>query len=243
MIYGVISDIHANLEAMEAVLAELRGCDGFLCLGDIVGYGADPSACIERVRELPGLVCVAGNHDLAALNQHDREWFNPFARAAIEWTAGQLTPDDESYLAALPRSVRVEDATLVHGSLPEEMAYITSPGEARVCFDAMPSTLAFIGHTHVAEYYTAVEDGVLPRQASMWSGGAVSLESKHRYILNPGAVGQPRDANPEASFALWDAAAQTVEIKRVGYDVERAQGKMENAGLPAYLVQRLAVGR
>jgi diadenosine tetraphosphatase ApaH/serine/threonine PP2A family protein phosphatase len=243
MIYGIISDIHANLEAVEAVLAELRGCGGFLCLGDIVGYGADPSACIERVQELPNLVCVAGNHDLAVLNQHDREWFNPLARAAIDWTAGQLTPDDESYLAALPASIRVEDAILVHGSLPEEMAYITSPGEARVCFDAMPGKLAFIGHTHVAEYYAAVEDDPLPSQVSMPSGGSISLESRHRYILNPGAVGQPRDANPAASFALWDPAARRVEIKRVSYDVERAQAKMEEAGLPQYLVERLALGR
>ncbi len=243
MIYGIISDIHANLEAMKAALAQLGECDRFLCLGDVVGYGADPSACIERLRGLPDLVCIAGNHDLAALDQYDRDWFNPFARAAIDWTSEQLTDEDKSYLASLPRFVHVEDAILVHGSLPDEMAYITTPEEAKACFDAMPGGLALVGHTHVAEYYRAADATRSPERVSLLSGGIVSLEPESRYIVNPGAVGQPRDGNPAASYALWDPEARTIEVRRVGYDIDSAQDKMRRAGLPDYLVERLAIGR
>jgi predicted phosphodiesterase len=244
MTYGLISDIHGNLEALEAVLSQLEGAvEGFLCLGDIVGYGADPGACVDRVRALPDVICVAGNHDLAAIGRYDLEWFNPLAREAIQWTSEQLSPEQHSYLASLQLTVHVDRALLVHGSLPDEMAYITAPQEARVCFDAMPGDLTFVGHTHVAEYYRLRQSTRFPEVTPLWSGGRVSLESKLRYIVNPGAIGQPRDGNPAASFGVWDLEAGTVETRRLGYDIERAQGKMREAGLSEYLIERLSVGR
>jgi len=243
MTYGLISDIHGNLEAFDAVLEALDSVDAFLCLGDIIGYGADPALCLEKLRSLPGLLCVAGNHDLAAVGRYDISWFNPFARAAVEWTAEQLSDEQTSYLRNLPLTAHVEGAILVHGSLPDEMGYVTSPQEARACFDAMPGDTAFIGHTHVAEYYQIPRGTMPPTQVSLWSGGAVDLRDDLRYIINPGAVGQPRDGNPAASFGIWDVEARTVEIKRVPYDVEKAQAKIGSAGLPDYLSERLTVGR
>jgi diadenosine tetraphosphatase ApaH/serine/threonine PP2A family protein phosphatase len=243
MTYGLISDIHANLEALEAVLDELGGVDGFLCMGDLVGYGADPGPCLERVRQLPRLICVAGNHDLAAIGSYDLDWFNPFARGALEWTAKRLSAEEKSYLGALPLTAHADGAVVVHGSLPDEMDYITEPDEARVCFDAMPGDLAFIGHTHVTEYYRTRRGSRFPEQVSLWSGGAVELKEGVRYIVNPGAIGQPRDGNPAASFGIWRVEDRVVEIRRVGYDIETAQEKMARAGLAEYLVERLAIGR
>jgi diadenosine tetraphosphatase ApaH/serine/threonine PP2A family protein phosphatase len=241
--YGLISDIHGNLEALDAVLAELADADGFLCLGDIVGYGADPGACLTRVRELPNLICVAGNHDLAAVGGYDLSWFNPFARAAIGWTADRLTDEQTSYLRSLPSTAHVDSALLVHGSLPNEMDYITSPAEARLCFDAMPGDLAFVGHTHVAEYYQTRRRSRVPQQISLRSGGDIGTRDKTRYIVNPGAIGQPRDGNPAASFGSWEVEAGTITIRRIAYDIEAAQAKMRKARLPEYLLERLSVGR
>ena len=257
MTYGLISDIHANLEALEAVLKALGRVDGFLCMGDIVGYGADPGPCLETIRRLPRLICVAGNHDLAAIGSYDLGWFNEFARAAVEWTAKQLTPDNRSYLASLPLTAHADGALIVHGSLPNEMDYITTPDEARLCFDAMPGDLAFIGHTHITEYYRTRPSGPrggpsgsqrgrgsrFPEQVSLWSGGTVDLKEGVRYIANQGAVGQPRDGNPAASFGVWRVEDRAIEIRRVSYDIEAAQDKMVKAGLPSYLAERLAVGR
>ena len=281
MNYGLISDIHANLESLEAVLKELEGVHAFLCMGDIVGYGADPGPCLERVRALPRLICVAGNHDLAAVGSYDPNWFNPFARAAIEWTAQQLTPVQKDYLRSLPLSAHADGAVIVHGSLPDEMDYITSPDEARLCFDAMPGDLALIGHTHVTECYRTrrastplpqdpaeVRGATLslpplgfargdpelvegpkgrgsrfPEQVALWSGGAIDLNEGVRYIVNAGAVGQPRDGNPAASFGVWRVEDRVIELRRVAYDIERAQAKMGAAGLPEYLIERLATGR
>lgn len=242
MTYGLISDIHGNLEALEAVLPHLDGVDAYVCLGDIVGYGADPGSCIERVRELPGLRVVAGNHDIAVLGRFELEWFNPFARAAIEWTQEHVSADDKSYLASLPLTAHVEGALLVHGSLPEEMDYITSVEDARVCFDAMPGDLALVGHTHISEYYVVRQETRFPQQVSLRSGGRVELESGLRYIVNPGAVGQPRDGNPDASFGVWDVDAGFIEVRRIPYDMEGAQEKIVAAGLPPSLAERLTIG-
>jgi diadenosine tetraphosphatase ApaH/serine/threonine PP2A family protein phosphatase len=245
MTYGLISDIHGNLEALDAVLSELKDVDAFLCLGDIVGYGPDPVACLDRVRGLPHLVCVVGNHDLAATDGENLDWFNPFARAAIEWTAEQLSPQDKQYLRSLPLTAHVDTAILVHGSLldPEKMNYITSPAEARLCFDAMPGDLTFIGHTHITEYYRARKRARLPDQVPLWPGGDIPLDDRLRYIINPGAVGQPRDGNPAASFATWDLDTRTITIRRTPYDIPRVQDKMRKAVLPEYLSDRLSIGR
>ena len=243
MVYGLISDIHGSLEALEAVLAELKDCDAFLCLGDLVGYGPDPEACIDRVRELPGLVCIAGNHDLAVVNRFDVTWFNDHAREAVFWTQRQLSSEHLAYLASLPLRARAADAELVHGSLPNEMDYITTAWEAASCFEAMVGDLCFVGHTHVAEYYWQRDHSCLPEQKALWSGGTVPLAEDLRYIVNPGGVGQPRDGNRAASCGLYNTESRSVEVRRVAYDVESVQAKMREARLPEYLASRLAKGR
>jgi predicted phosphodiesterase len=243
MIYGLLSDIHANLEALEAVLADLGDVDAFLCLGDIVGYGPDPGPCVDRVRELPNLTCVAGNHDLAALGHYDIKWFNPYAGQAILWTSDQLTAEQKAFVSGLPLASDVPEALLVHGSLAEPMAYITTPAEAIQCFDEMPNALCLIGHTHVAEYYRQREGTRVCEQVSLWSGGRFNLDPDLRYIVNPGGIGQPRDGNPAAGFGILDTDAGVVEVRRVSYDIAATQEKMRAAGLPDYLIQRLSVGR
>lgn len=242
MIYGLISDVHANLEACEAVLADLSGVDAYLCLGDLVGYGPDPGACLERVRRLPGLVCVVGNHDLAAAGKYDLNWFNPHARAAIEWTERQLTGEQKSYLAALPLTAEAGRALLVHGSLPDPMEYLATVQDALNCFDAMPGTLCFLGHTHLAECFRRRGSSLFCDHVPLHSGGEIALESALRYLVNPGSVGQPRDGNPDASYGLWDTEARTIEIRRVPYDIAAVQRKMRQAGLPQYLADRLSRG-
>ncbi len=243
MVYGLISDIHGSLEALEAVLAELSGVDAFICPGDIVGYGPDPGACVERVRELPNLTCVAGNHDLAAVGDYNVKSFNLYAGQAIEWTGRQLSAEQKTYLSSLRRADHVADAEVVHGSLAEQMAYITDVGEATECFDEMQSQLCFIGHTHVAEYYRRSDDTGSCEQVPLLSGGGIKLEAGMSYIINPGAVGQPRDRNPAAAFGIYDPEARTVEVRRIEYDIARVQEKMQRAGLPADLADRLARGR
>jgi diadenosine tetraphosphatase ApaH/serine/threonine PP2A family protein phosphatase len=242
MTYGLISDIHGNLEALDAVLGELRGAEAFLCMGDIVGYGADPGACMDRVRELPNLICVAGNHDLAAVGKYDLGWFNPFAGAAIVWTADQLSEGHKSFLTSLPMKAHVERALLVHGSLPNEMEYITSIREAKDCFDAMPGDLTFIGHTHITEYYRVRATARFPEQVPLRSGGTIETSGDDRHIVNPGAIGQPRDGNADASYGIWDPDSSTVEVRRVCYDIAAAQAKMRAARLPDALSERLSAG-
>jgi diadenosine tetraphosphatase ApaH/serine/threonine PP2A family protein phosphatase len=243
MTYGLISDIHANLEAFEVVLGELKGVEAFICLGDIVGYGPSPAGCIRRLRELPGLTCIVGNHDLAAIGRYDISWFNPHARQAIEWTAEQLSQEDRDFLGSLEERKEIGGAAIVHGSWVETMGYVGDAHEAMDSFRAMPGDLSFIGHTHVAEYYANRRATEFCEQVSLWAGGAISLAGELRYLVNPGAVGQPRDGNPAASFGLYDADARAVEVRRVRYEVTAVQEKMRAAGLPEFLIARLEVGR
>lgn len=243
MVYGLISDIHANLEACEAVLADLAGVDAYLCVGDVVGYGPDPAACLERLRRLPGLVCVAGNHDLAAADRYDLSWFNAHARAAIEWTSRQLTTEQKAYLSGSPLTAQVEQAILVHGSLPDHMGYLATVQDAVACFDVMPGALCVVGHTHVTEAFQRRGMSRFCEQVSLAAGGEIALDPDLRYIVNPGAVGQPRDGNPQASYAVWDTEARLIEVRRVAYDIASVQRKMRQAGLPPYLANRLSGGR
>ncbi len=243
MTYGLISDIHSNLEALTATLAELAGVDAFLCLGDIVGYGPDPAACVDRIREQPHLTCIAGNHDLATLDDRHLKWFNPYARRAIEWTRSQLSADQTAYLTALQETAQVDNAFLVHGSLPEHMDYITSVDRAMDCFEAMSGSLCLVGHTHIAEYYSNRPGSRVCEQVSLLSGGEILLEPEVRYIVNPGAVGQPRDRNPAAGCGIYDTEARTLKILRVSYEVSVVQEKMRRVGLPDDLADRLTFGR
>lgn len=240
MKYAIISDIHGNLEALEAVLAEIvpRPIDRYICLGDIVGYGANPRECLERVRDLNPIV-VTGNHDAAACERTDIRYFNQPARAAALWTRDQLSLPERNYLASLPLVEEVEGMAMVHSSLnePEKWHYILSQFDARPTFNLLPGPACFIGHSHVPVAFEEKGGGVrvLPPE--------VMMEGGVRYIINVGSVGQPRDGDPRASFALWDTQAGRVEIIRVEYPIKPAQEKILRAGLPAILASRLSAGQ
>ena len=244
MRYLVISDIHANLAALEAVLEDAGPFDMIWCLGDVVGYGPDPNECVVRLREFDH-VCVAGNHDWAALGKLDLEDFNPDARQANAWTQKQLTPTARAYLEALPLRIQREDFLLVHGSPREPIwEYVLDLGQAVVNFTQFDERICLVGHTHIPlgfvrdlvhqDYHVLVPPYPAP----------VALNSPQmRMILNPGSVGQPRDGDPRASYALLDTKAKTWELRRVEYPIEITQERMRAHDLPRRLIQRLEIGR
>jgi diadenosine tetraphosphatase ApaH/serine/threonine PP2A family protein phosphatase len=225
------------------VLAELSstGVDGLVSLGDLVGYGADPSRVVDALARRDA-VAVAGNHDHAAAGLLGLDWFNPYARAAAEWTAGRLTPDQGRYLAGLPLVAELAGATLVHSSPshPEEWPYLVSPSDGAEAFGAFRTLLCFVGHSHMPAVWILREDG----RVDFARGGArIELRPGERYIVNVGSVGQPRDGDPAAAYAVWDLDQSTVEIRRVYYDVLEARRRIHAAGLPRVLGDRLLHGR
>jgi diadenosine tetraphosphatase ApaH/serine/threonine PP2A family protein phosphatase len=238
--YAVLSDIHGNLEALEAVLADAATrADAVLCLGDVVGYGADPVACVELIAARAGAI-TAGNHEHAVAGLLDLEWFNPSARAAAEWTRERLDRDHVSWLATLPLVAETADATLVHASprQPEEWDYLISAEDGFDAFGAFATRLCFVGHSHVPGVWSLGSSGpeYLP--------GTIEADLEHgrRYLVNVGSVGQPRDRDPRAAYALWDVERARVAIRRVAYDVGRAQRKILAGGLPRLLADRLSRG-
>ena len=240
MRYLIVSDIHANLEALQAVLAAAAGeYDRVVCCGDLVGYGADPNAVVEWARANVAAV-VRGNHDRAAVGMEDLEWFNPVARAAALWTHRQLTPENAAYVRELPRGPRVvESFRIVHGSPLDEDEYVLGAVDASQVFAYAPSTLDFFGHTHV-------QGGFVWRRGRIETlGGRELLEfdPDGAYLVNPGSVGQPRDGDPRAAFVLYDPAGRVLFYRRAPYDVKKAQEKIVRAGLPPLLGERLAMGR
>lgn len=236
---AVLSDIHGNLEALEAVLTACRasGVDNYICLGDVVGYGASPNECVERVRTLTGRV-VAGNHDHAAVGLTDLAFFNPLARAAAVWTARQLTGENADYLRGRPMALEAGDALCVHATPYEPGAwhYVFDEEDAEACLAQTDRQVCFVGHSHVAFIYAA-------RGRDRRSGMSSSIADRFRYVINAGSVGQPRDFDPRAAFALWDRALRKVRIVRVDYDIAGAQARIAAAGLPPALAERLALGR
>jgi diadenosine tetraphosphatase ApaH/serine/threonine PP2A family protein phosphatase len=242
---AVLSDVHANLPALEAVLraAEEAAVDRYAVCGDLVGYGAEPGAVLDRILELPGDV-VAGNHDLAAIGRFEIGWFNPVAAEALRWTAEQLTPEHEEALERLEPRMHAKCALLVHGSVPSPADEYLLPYErerAERSFDHEPFERCFFGHTHVPSVFTRTPDGtVTGRQVE--GDEHVELRPEHRYLLNPGSVGQPRDRDPRAAFLVYDDDERTVGWRRVAYDVDRAARAIRDAGLPGMLADRLAVG-
>lgn len=241
MRYAILSDIHSNLEALRAVLADARDrADGCLCLGDVVGYGADPGPCIDLIAERCDGI-VAGNHEHGVAGLIGLDWFNPWARVAAEWTRGRLGAEAHAWLAALPLAREVADATLVHASPahPEEWDYLVSSEDGFTAFGAFATRVCFVGHSHVPRAWVQGSWGhdydAVPQ--------TVTLDAGCRYIVNVGSVGQPRDHDPRAAYALWDLDARRVEIRRVAYDVVAAQAKILSAGLPGLLAKRLAEGR
>ena len=243
MRYGFISDIHGNLEAFEAVLDALKEeqIDTFWCLGDVVGYGANPNECLEQVWGLTSDV-IAGNHDFAAVGKVDLTYFNRNAAEAALWTMQNLTRDGRHYLSNLPFHLRQDDIMAVHAtpSAPEKWGYILSLPQAEIEFPALPDDISvcFVGHTHdpVIFFEDNGKCGVVPDMQCR-------LKPDFRYIINVGSVGQPRDGDPRAAYCIYDTETSIVEIKRIIYDVEAAQKKIRKAGLPDFLAMRLAFGR
>jgi len=221
---------------------ERVGVDRYLCLGDVVGYGARPNQCCDLIREL-ACVCVRGNHDEAAVFPGKEEWFTPPARYCIEWTRDQLTDENRQFLKSL-RSTAVVDGTIevCHGSLPDQDYYTTTALDALMTIRAMSTRLCFFGHTHYAEWFTHNGQDSLPVEHPHPRGGVCHLEEGVRYLINPGAVGQPRDGVEEASHAVYDDEAGTVTIYRTVYDILRTQQQMEAAGLPEAMYARLWLG-
>ncbi len=251
MRYAVLSDVHANLEALTSVLdaaAEAR-TEKILCLGDLVGYGADPGGCLERLRAA-GAVMVAGNHEHGCLGTLDLDWFNGAARAALEWTREQLSVGDLDALRRLPLHTTEGPCTLVHGTLrhPGRFEYLVDIAQAVDIARMCKTLFCLVGHTHVP---CAIEYDRRGQRVGrvVTSGDAVTQmpftddPAGFCYVVNPGSVGQPRDGDPRASFLILDTTEHRLSIERVPYDVPAAQRKIREAGLPGFLADRLAAGR
>ena len=238
----IVSDIHSNLEALDAVLAHADregGFDRIWCLGDLVGYGPDPSACLGLLREFD-LVAVAGNHDYAAAGVIDASDFNGAAYAAIQWTAEQLAADDKSFLAGLPMVSQQPPFTLVHGSLRDPIVeYLTHPSQALATLELLTTPYCLVGHSHYP--FICRENAGRPLFKALSDGQPVALNGE-RCIVNPGSVGQPRDSDPRSGYAVFDSNGPSVEHFRIEYDIATTQNKMRSASLPQYLIDRLDYG-
>jgi predicted phosphodiesterase len=244
--YLVLSDIHANWEALTAVLADAEGrYDQAICCGDLVGYGADPNPVTEWSRHCCGAV-VRGNHDRACTGQEDLGWFNPVARAAAVWTLEHLSPENAAYIRGLPRGpLPLDGFQLLHGAPLDEDEYITSTRDAEQAFHYLESDLAFFGHTHLQGGFTWRQARVatIPPVGRQATEHTLEVDRHCGYLLNPGSVGQPRDGDLRAAYLLYDSGAQMLSWRRVLYDLDTAQDKIREAGLPPVLADRLAVGR
>jgi len=243
MRYAIIGDIHANLAAFTAVLDDIKrqgGMEKVWCLGDIVGYGPDPHECIELLRQTDH-VCVAGNHDWAAIGKVDTAEFNPDAAAACHWTTQQLSSTDVEYLENLPLVIEEDDFTLVHGSPREPIwEYLMSTSIAKENFASFKSQFCLVGHSHVPLVFSHDESGAC--SASRFLPNIRLALGRNRLIINPGGVGQPRDGDPQASYAIYDSETRQVRLYRVSYDIRSTQDRMVARGLPMRLVARLSDG-
>lgn len=246
MRYLVLSDVHANLEALTAVLeTSASDWDEVLVLGDLVGYGGDPNAVIDRIKALPVAAMVRGNHDKVACGLDSMDSFNHVARQAIEWTMRVLTPENQRWLKELPRGpLAVDELTAIcHGAPWDEDSYLFDERDVERAMPLSGPPLCLFGHTHVPSIFRAagsLVEAMLPIRGERCK---VSIEKDQRYLVNCGAVGQPRDGDPRAAYGLLDRQARVLTLVRTPYDVAGAQGRILGAGLPAVLAQRLALGR
>lgn len=238
----IISDIHANLTALDTVLAEAGSFDAAWCLGDLVGYGPNPNEVIDRIRQLPNLLCLLGNHDAAALDQIDTGAFNPEARQAVQWTQKTLTESSVKFLRSLPEKIQASsEVTLSHGSPRYPVwEYLLDTRSALHNFDYFETPYCFVGHTHLPVVYT-LDGNSSSAQLEIPEPNTV-MKLKWRSIINPGSVGQPRDRDPRAAFAVYDTDAATWQYRRVEYDISSVQLRMLAAGLPERHIQRLTAG-
>ena len=240
MRYAVIADIHANLEALEVVLADTKEqkCTHYCCVGDVVGYNANPKECLDIIRSM-GMPVVKGNHDEYCSTEDNLEGFNPHAAEAVSWTRKQLNPDDRKWLREFKYIRLVASFTMVHATLdgPQRWGYVFDRLAAAASFTYQNTSVCFFGHTHVPLAF--VRDSVV-------RGGTYSkfrVEPGKKYFVNVGAVGQPRDGNPKAGYVVYDLNEQTIELRRLDYDIPKAQKKILEAGLPQRLADRLSVGK
>ena len=247
MRYLILTDIHANLEALDTCLsdAQARGYDQTLVLGDLIGYGADPNAVIERVRALRPTAIVRGNHDKVAFGLDQADGFNTVARTAALWTLTVLTPENREWVAALPQGPRAVDdlVEICHGAPYDEDAYIFDEADARLALDTATRPLCLFGHTHYPVTFELTNGSFSRRGAAEEGEAHLDLNEGVTYLLNPGSVGQPRDGDSRAAYAIVDTGARRVELFRLAYPLEVAQAKVIDAGLPEILAKRLAAGR
>lgn len=240
MRFAIIADIHGNMEAFQTVLQDTKdqGCTHYVCLGDVVGYGANPKECLDIVRDM-GMPCVKGNHDDYCSTDEPLEGFNPHAAAAVHWTRKQLSEDDRQWLRDLKYVRMVTSFTIVHATLdaPHRWGYVFDKLAAATSFTYQNTQLCFFGHTHVPVAF--MRDSVV-------RGGTYSkfkIDASKKYFINVGAVGQPRDNNPKSAYVVYDVNEGTIELRRLDYDIPKAQQKIRAAGLPDRLAERLAYGR
>ncbi len=247
MRYLILSDIHANLEAFDAVLAAARtmAYDRVLVLGDLVGYGADPNSVIDRVRDLDPHTLIRGNHDKVGSGLESPEGFNAIAKSAIRWTYDALTPDNRDWLAALPAGPVVVDdlIEICHGTPFDEDAYVFDDLDALRSLHTSERQLCLFGHTHVQVGYALSGDQFTLTTMDDSRPLEIVLTDGSKHLINPGSVGQPRDGDPRAGFAIVDTNQRQVLIYRTPYDIEHARARILEEGLPEILAQRLALGR
>jgi predicted phosphodiesterase len=240
MRYGIFSDVHSNLEALNAVIQAFQkeDMDKYLCVGDVVGYGANPKECISLVRKLAE-ASVAGNHDWACVDLFSVDDFNPAAKDAVLWTRNMLDETDRYFLSSLEPIYKNDTFCLVHGSLshPEDFDYIMDAYAAAQTFSLMKNQICFIGHSHVAGVF--IDSG---NSISYPEVDRVDIKEKNKYIVNVGSVGQPRDGNPDSAYCIYDSDKKQIQIKRVAYDTKTARKRILDAGLPRFLGDRLLVG-
>ncbi|HEX6508088.1 MAG TPA: metallophosphoesterase family protein [Chloroflexota bacterium] len=241
----IISDIHGNLEALQSVLGSTDGIDSVVCLGDIVGYGPSPNECVETVKNLEPAACLAGNHDLGATATIDISLFSSAAARALVWTRSVLKPENLAYLETLKPTGMWEGAALAHGSPRDPVwEYLESPQQAAASLELIQSDACFVGHTHVPRVFEQGEEPETPRVRAFAPAheDAVPLSDGTRRILNPGSVGQPRDGDPRAAYAVVDDSEGVSTFLRVSYAFDVTQRKIIEAGLPSSLASRLSVG-
>jgi diadenosine tetraphosphatase ApaH/serine/threonine PP2A family protein phosphatase len=240
MRFAIFGDIHANLESFETVLADAKtqGCRNFVCLGDVVGYNANPRECLQLVQMLDCPV-VQGNHDSYISSDHTLESVSPLAEYAIQWTRDQLLTEEKLWLSNLPMVMEIEGFTIVHATLdaPWNWNYVLNQLDAAASFEKQTTELCFFGHTHVPRVYIKNSSIVgLPFEQ-------ILIESGSRYFINVGSVGQPRDGDWRASYGIYDSEIATVVLRRLPYDIETTQRKILLAGLPPRLADRLSFGK
>ena len=240
---AIIADIHANLEALETVLiaCESDGVDKYICLGDIVGYGPDPVACIQRLIEVQAIF-VAGDHDIAVLNTKDISLFNTLVRPSLFYAAEEIGAEEREYLSKYTTVYFGEgeysSCVFSHAnpSQPTDWEYLVTLQQISKCLDAIDRKVVFVGHTHDAKIYCKIRSDTATLTSLTVAVGS------HKYLVNSGSVGQPRDGDPRTAYAIWDSERNNIELKRLEYPIEHTQNKMRNLGFPGYTIDRLATG-